>query len=137
MCAAEEKCPWLNAATAAGVLGGAVKANVTQTACEFVRLDGSSESSLRIEVETLVAPRDFASRPAQCGSAAEALKAIGNEAVACAYSEKTGWKAEQVIGRVRNQAFLVRVSTNDRAATPGGLREKARKVAEQVAGFLF
>lgn len=137
ICEAEEKCPWVNAATAAGVLDGAVKVTVTPTSCEFVRHDGSSESSLRIEVEMLGTPHDFASRPAQCGSAAVAMKAIGNEAVACAYSEKTGWKAEQVLGRVRNQAFLVRVGTNDRAATPGGLKEKARKIAEEVAGFLF
>jgi len=137
MCAAEEKCPWLNAATAAGVLDGAVKANVTQTSCEFVRLDGSSESALRIEVEALVARRDFTSRAAQCGSGAEPLKAIGNEAVACTHSRKKGQMAEQVIGRVRNQAFLVRISSDDHAATSAGLREKARKIAEQVAGFLF
>jgi len=137
LCAAKEKCPWLNAATAAGVLGGAVRVNVTQSACEFIRREGSSESILRIEVETLGAPRAFASRAAQCGTGAEAVRAIGNEAVACTHSDKKGQMAEQVVGRVRNQAFLVRVSTDDRAATPGGLREKARKVAEQVAGFLF
>ena len=137
ICAAEEKCPWLNAATAAGVLGGTVKTSITQSACEFVRRDGSTESALRIEVETMVAPREFASRAAQCGSGAEALKAIGNEAVACSHSEKKGQMAEQVVGRVRNQAFLVRVSSDDRAAAASALREKARKVAEQVAGFLF
>lgn len=137
MCAAEDTCPWLNAATAAGVLGGAVKANVTQTACEFVRLGGSSEPALRIEVETLGAPRDFASRAAQCGSDAEALKAIGNEAVACTHSGKKGRMAEQVVGRVRTQAFLARISTDDHLATSAELREKAGKIAEQVAGFLF
>lgn len=137
ICAAEEKCPWLNAATAAGVLGGAVKASVTQTACEFVRRDGASESALRIEVETLGAPHELASRVAQCGSAVTPLKAIGNEAVACTYAGKKEQVAEQVVGRVRNQAFLVRVSTNDRSATSAGIREAARKVAEQIAGFLF
>jgi hypothetical protein len=137
ICAAEDKCPWLNAATAAGVLGGAVKATVTQSACEFVRRDDSSKLALRIEVDTLGAPREFASRAAQCGTGAEALKAIGNEAVACTHSDKKGQMAEQVVGRVRNQAFLVRVNTDDREAKPAGLREKARKVAEQVAGFLF
>jgi len=137
ICSAEEKCPWLNAATAAGVLGGSVTANVTQTACEFVRRDDPSKSALRIEVETMASPREFTSRAAHCGSGTEALKAIGNEAVACTHSEAKGRMAEQVAGRVRNQAFLVRVSTDDRGATPAGLREKARKVAEQVAGFLF
>ena len=137
ICAAGEKCPWLNSATAAGVLGGAVKSDVTQSACEFVRRDGTSELALRIEVETLGAPREFASRAARCGPGAETLKAIGNEAVACTHSGTKGTTAEQVIGRVRNQAFLVRVSTDDRASAPASLREKARKVAEQVAGFLF
>ena len=137
ICAAEEKCPWLNAATAAGVLGGAVKAIVTETACEFVHRDGSSESKLRIQVETIAATTEFASRVAQCGSGAVPLKAIGNEAVACSYAEKKGQMAEQVVGRVRNQAFLVRVSTSDHSATSAGLRDKARKVAEQIAGFLF
>lgn len=137
ICAAEDKCPWLNAATAAGVLGGAVKAVVTQTACQFTRQDGSSQSALRIEVEIIAAPSEFASRAAQCGSGAAPLKAIGNEALACTYAEKNGQKAEQVVGRVRNQAFLVRVSTSDESAAAKDLREKARKVAEQVAGFLF
>lgn len=135
--AADEKCAWLNAATAAGVLGGSVKANITRSACEFVRQDGSAELTLRIEVETLRALDEFASRAAECGSGAENLKAIGNEAVACTYSGKKGQLAEQVIGRVRNQVFLVRVSRDDHSSAAGGLREKARKVAEQVAGFLF
>lgn len=137
ICTAAERCPWLNAATVAGVLGGTVKVTVTQTSCEFVRLDGSVESSLRIEVETLTTSGEFASRVAQCGSGAEPLRAIGNEAVACTYAGKKEQTAEQVVGRVRNQAFLVRVSTSDRSAATKELRENARKVAEQIAGFLF
>ena len=135
--AADNKCPWLNAATAAGLLGGAVKVDVAQTTCEFVRRYDSTESTLRLSVETLSTPREFASRVAQCGSNTEALKAIGNEAVACTHSSKNGQLAEQVVGRVRNQVFLVRVSSDDHAATAAGLREKARKIAEQIAGFLF
>ena len=127
----------MNVATAAGVLEGAVKASITQTTCEFVRRDGSTESALRIEVETIGGPAEFASRAAQCGSGAEALKAIGNEAVACTYAGKKGQRAEQVLGRVRDQVFLVRISTNDESAAAKDLREKARKVAEQIAGFLF
>jgi hypothetical protein len=38
---------------------------------------------------------------------------------------------------VRNRVFLVRISTNERSLQPGVLRDKARKVAEQVAGILF
>jgi hypothetical protein len=124
---AEDHCTWLNAATAAGVLGGQVQMTVTPGACEFVH----QETVLRIEVGATNAPH------AQCGSGAEQLKAIGNEAQACAYQGKPGWIAEQVVGRVRDQAFLVRISTKDQSAAPKVLREKARKVAEQVAGILF
>jgi hypothetical protein len=38
---------------------------------------------------------------------------------------------------VRDQAFLVRISSNDRSTAPKTMREKVRKVAEQVAGILF
>jgi hypothetical protein len=125
--AAEDRCAWLNAATAAGVLGGEVHMTVSQGSCEFVR----QETSLRIEVGATNTPH------AQCGSPAEQLRAIGNEAQACAYQEKPGWIAEQIVGRVRDQAFLVRISSKDQSAAPKILREKARKVAEQVAGILF
>jgi hypothetical protein len=65
------------------------------------------------------------------------LKAIGNEVFACTAELDERHLAEQVIGRVRNRVFLVRISTNERSLQPGVLRDKARKVAEQVAGILF
>jgi hypothetical protein len=104
-------CPWLNQATAAGVLGGPV----TQAGCIFTR--GSLE--LRIE-----AGRDFEWYAATCKSDAVHLKAIGTEALAC-----RGETGEQVVGKVRDRAFLVRITTND--------RDKVRKVAEMVAGSMF
>ncbi|MGO9255003.1 MAG: hypothetical protein ACLQU1_01675 [Bryobacteraceae bacterium] len=131
MAAAEERCPWLNAATAGGVLGGTVQVTVAPASCEFVRQAGAQETTLRIEVRAVSAPN------AHCGPGAEPLKAIGNQAMACSYEGKPGWTAEQVVGRVRDQAFLVRIGTNDRSAVGKTLREKARDVAEQVAGILF
>jgi hypothetical protein len=131
MAAAEERCPWLNAATAGGVLGGAVQATVTSASCEFVSQANGHEGTLRIEVTAVTAPH------AQCGSHAEALKAIGNQAVACSYQGKPGWTVEQVVGTVRDQAFLVRLGSNEPSVAAKMLREKARKVAEQVAGILF
>jgi len=89
------------------------------------------EVILRIEVNEASAPHE------SCGSDAETLKAIGNQAMGCRYEGKPGWSGEQVTGRVRDQAFLVRIVSNDRSATAKTLREKARKVAEQVAGILF
>ena len=142
---AAERCPWLNAATAGGFLGGAVT-NFTvnqgksgdDATCEFVRHDGSLLMELRIEVETMRSPADdFASYTSRCRSAAVALKAMGNQAVSCAAEAGDGRIAGQVVGRVRDRAFVVRVATSDRSAQPAALREKARKAAEQVAGNLF
>jgi hypothetical protein len=56
--------------------------------------------------------------------------------VACSIETKNGESAEQVAGRVRKQAFLVRVSAGE-GFSRDMLREKATKVAEQVAGNLF
>lgn len=136
---AAEICPWLNAATADGVLGGPVAVTVSRAkigddaSCRFIRHDGSLLSELGIEVETMPSPaKDFPSYAARCHSAGVPLKAIGNEAQAC--SDEA---AEQVIGRVRDRVFLIRITTGDRSAQPAILRDKARKVAEQVAGILF
>ena len=129
--AAEERCPWLNVATAGGVLGGEVHATVTPTSCEFVRRVDGFESELRIEVVAANGPHE------QCGAGAEPITAIGNEAQACAWRGRAGWTAEQVTGRVRDRSFLVRIGTNNRTASAQDLRGKARNVAEQVAGILF
>jgi hypothetical protein len=123
---AQARCPWLNAATASGVLGGTVEMTVTPTSCEFVR----QGMSLRIEVTPATAPA------AHCGPGSETIKIIGNQSVACQYPGNPGWSSEQVLGTVRDQFFVVRVSSSDRSMAKT-LREKARKVAEQVAGSLF
>lgn len=141
---AQSKCPWLNQATASGALGGEVTGATIELSkagdtghCEFVRTEGSISRHLLIVVEKLNPSEDRGSYKKQCAAQAEPLKAIGNEAVACAFEGKSGEVAEQVVGRVRDQMFLVRFSTTDRTAAPASLREKARKIAEQIAGFLF
>ncbi|HUB77281.1 MAG TPA: hypothetical protein VMB03_00725 [Bryobacteraceae bacterium] len=123
---AEARCPWLNAATAGGVLGGSVEMSVTATSCEFTR----SGALLRIEVASASA------KAAHCGAGAEALRGIGNQAFECAYQGQPGWTGQQVVGRVRDQAFVVRIAAADRGMAKS-LRENVRKVAEQVAGILF
>jgi hypothetical protein len=139
---AGESCPWLNEATAAGVLGGAVQITVAHpgkdaddAVCDFVRTPGSE---LHIRVETMYnARREFASYTARCRANAAPLRGIGNEAAACSADGDKGQIAEQVAGRVRNRAFLVRISSAGQAAPRNTLRENARNVAEQVAGALF
>jgi hypothetical protein len=93
---------------------------------------------LRIEVETITgASNSFASYLARCGPHAAPLKAIGNEAVACGFDGKKKQVSEQVVSRVRGRAFTVRITSNSDSLDRDMLRDKARNVAEQVAGFLF
>jgi hypothetical protein len=65
------------------------------------------------------------------------VRAIGNEAVVCGVAAAVrGGVAEQVVGRVRERAFVVSISAGvgtDQAT----LRETTLRVAEMVAGFLF
>jgi len=122
-CCAENVCPWLNAATAAGTLGGPVTVSVSPAVCEFVR----PQSTLHIEVRLKPA-----SIGAKCESKTTPLKAIGNEAVECSGSPIQ----ELVIGRVRNQNFVVWIQTSD-PSLKTTFQERTRKIAEQVAGSLF
>jgi len=146
-CLAEVQCPWLNSATAAGVLGGEVQANVTaltpqgDTTCDFKRIENSAVSVLTIAVHTMALPsKDFATYLARCAGTAVSLKGIGNEAVLCVPSSGSGNGGEQIIGRVRDRAFVIdlkRSSTRQPTSTASGLSEEARNVAEQVSGALF
>ena len=69
---------------------------------------------------------------ARCGAGATALRAIGNEA--CAVEIKGQTYGQEVIGRVRDQIFTVTLTTT---VPKDALQEKARNIAEQVAGALF
>ncbi len=111
---AADQCPWLAAATAAGALGGEI-ARVT------VKPDGCVFSTQGAEL-SLELGKDYKAFAARCGGKGTPLKGIGNEAVAC---------GNRVVGRVREQAFAVTIQAS------GDYQEKARKIAELVAGFLF
>jgi hypothetical protein len=146
---AKESCPWINEATASGALGGMVTETVIHTevskdadvaTCVFLHQSGSTGIELRIEVETLGgAPGAYASYAERCGPDGVPLRAIGNEAVMCDHADKSRkkWVSEQVVGRVRDHAFTVRVSSSAASPDRNVLREKARKMAEQLAGYLF
>jgi hypothetical protein len=127
----DQSCPWLNAATAAGILGGPVQCRATATTCDFVSQQAHAQYLLRIEVRTITKLRkEFASYLSRCGSRATPLKGIGNEAYVCP-------RDRRVIGRVRDQVFTIRVSTTASSVPAAALEEDARRVAEQVAGNLF
>jgi hypothetical protein len=146
VCHGQSKCPWINEATARGILGGAatVTANIGKQGdgvCEFSRQQGAVILKLRISVDIMTGiPKQFPAYLAQCRSKTVPLQAVGNEAVMCSIPGKGEQYAESVVGRVRDQAFVVSVSSsvqNDPSMTPEMSREKANLVAEQVAGILF
>lgn len=146
LCHAESKCPWISEATAGGVLAGTVSltARITDRGdgvCEFSRNDGAAIHRLRVSVEIMTdIAKQFSTYLAQCGPQSTPLRAVGNEAVMCSSDGKVDQYAEQVVGRVRDQAFVVSVSTSiqqDPSMTQKMRRQKANLVAEQVAGILF
>jgi hypothetical protein len=145
-CKAQGHCAWLNDATASGFLNGPVTLDLEtapddQKICVFTNLKTAKDySTLRIMVQPLQdVSKAVASHEFLCTSSPVALKAIGNEAVSC--SADVGYsRGEQVIGRVRDRLFIVTVSSTmaqDPSATRQVLQEKARNIAEQIAGALF
>jgi hypothetical protein len=152
---AKETCPWINDPTAAGFLGGDVTSTVTfaikdrtdpnfsnvdknDATCEFVHHQGSVVTTLHIEVESMTGPpSSFATYVARCGSQSLPVRAVGNEAVACELEGKKNTISEQIVSRVRGRAFIVRITSTAGSADKELLHQKARNVAEQVAGFLF
>jgi hypothetical protein len=143
---AKETCPWLNEATASGFLDASVTSVVTHSEknkddanCEFTHRDGTRSIVLLIEVETMSEPfMAFASYKARCGSDAEPIRAIGNEAILCSLNgKKKEILGQVVVGRVRDRAFMVKITSNEKSDDRDELRKKARQIAEQVAGILF
>jgi len=127
-CCAAESCPWINAGTVGGILGGGVEAKMTKTTCEFTHRSGETHYSLRVEVKT----GQFQKYLSQCKSKPRQLTAVGNEAVTC----RAG-SAGLAIGRVRDHVFIIRVTTNDHSGSEDSLVARAQAAAEHVAGNLF
>jgi hypothetical protein len=96
---------------------------------------------LRISVEGMTdIPKQFPAYLAQCPPKSTPVAAIGNEAVACSLQDHGDKYVDKVVSRVRDQAFVVTLissAPNDASITPEMRTEKARLVAEQVAGILF
>jgi hypothetical protein len=162
-CSAQARCPWLNAATAGGLLGGQVQMTVTAAAdpgsikgvgaasysdqirmdrfdvsCDFTRKTTSGAYSLSIVVKTMADyKKDFAAYLALCGGGTTApLKGIGNEAVQCVNKELSAAGEEKVVARVRDRAFVLTVRRETKPDA-SQLSDGARNTAEQVAGSLF
>jgi hypothetical protein len=146
-CQAKNNCPWINEATASGLLGGDAvgdfaEASAGQPAvCTITQTGAGFTRTLRITVE--VTPDTHArweSAAQACGKNAAPLLAIGNEASMCALDNRNSGLAELVVGRVRDQLFTITLSTtlkDDLILTRMALKEKAYTASEQVAGNLF
>jgi hypothetical protein len=146
ICHGQTKCPWLNEATARGILSGPVTVTVRLDdqgagVCKFSSQQGAAVHELRISVDLMTdIPKQFPTHLAQCPPKSPPLPATGNEAVTCSIHTKENQHAEIVVGRVRNQAFVVSVSStaqDDPSMKQAERREKSNLVAEQVAGILF
>ena len=142
---AQARCPWLNVATASGVLEGPAllqveQPNATETQCIFRYQNGKVIETLEIDVKRQQdISRGIVPEESSCNSPGTALRAIGNEAVLCVVDRRSS-RGDQVIGRVRDSIFRVSVTTtakNDPAVTREVLEQRAKATAEQVAGALF
>ena len=144
---ASNTCPWMNEATASGLLGyeamGSYRAASSPgqpATCTFTQGSGAAVRTLVIEIE--IAPDAAArvkSRQRDCSSDVSSLQAIGNEAVMCA-ADRGSRQGELVVGRVRDQMFTIRISSlikSDPVLTREALRNKISSAAEQIAGNLF
>jgi len=146
-CRAQTNCPWMNAATAAGILGGPVQERVTHAGknsddatCNFASHQPGANSTLHIAVITMSNPaRDFAAFKQQCGPTPTTLQAIGNEAIECSL-DLCGGHSARVVGRVRNRVFVVDLHISSRNGTGSAHHEQleiARHAAEQVSETLY
>jgi hypothetical protein len=146
-CHGQNLCPWLNLATASGVLGGPATMTIDKTddqteTCLFRSRTAASSDFLRISVTTVADPQnaeqELASHERRCASSAVPLKAIGNAAVLCP-ADAARFQGALVIGRVRNSIFTIeiRAHSTKSKATSNLLEEKVEEVANQVAGALF
>jgi hypothetical protein len=147
-------CPWLNAATAAGILGEEVNVTVAHSAaghqeqmngapadmtCDFKPSHGTATLSLQIAVHTMEDHKhDLATYQAMCDGSSRPLKGVGNEAIACEFKGKSNERVEWVIGRVRERVFIASLVTpGSSAQSPATIRDKIQNLAEQLAGSLF
>jgi hypothetical protein len=146
-CHAKNNCPWINEATAGGLLGGEAVGEFTEpvpghpAVCMFTQAGQNFTRTLRITVEVVPdthARLEVATQP--CGKNAAPIQAIGNEALMCAPETRSPGLSELVVGRVRDQLFTITLNTtakDDLILTRSSLKEKAYTASEQVAGNLF
>lgn len=142
---AQTACPWMNVATASGMLNGSATMQVKQisdheTICTFRVAQDRRSWTLSITVTSQQPISDLAGlEKSSCTAPSAPLPAIGNEAVLCRDDDKR-YRGEQVVGRVRDSLFSVAITTDakdDPILAKDVLDQKITLSAEQVAGNLF
>jgi hypothetical protein len=144
---ANRNCPWINQATASGLLGGEAASEVSAaavggpTVCTFTQQAADLKRTLRVTVGIATDPHARLEEVARiCGTDLSPIKAIGNEAMICAADDRKGGLGEHVVGRVRDQVLTITIASS-RKADPilnrDALKTKISAAAEQVAGNLF
>jgi len=130
-------CPWLNAGTAARILG----TDVTVSAHSDSNWSGTcrfATSSKEQSIEIAVGKTD----PHACGSNATPVAAIGNEAALCSDRDADGQSVQILTGRVRDAWFVVKLAPPSATpasspATGPSTSAAIRFLAEQVSGNLY
>lgn len=143
---AANNCPWLNEATASGILGNNATGlyepaeGVKPATCTFTQVEGGITRQLIIAVEIVSNPHDrLVQLTHSCGTQSEPVPSIGNEALRCAGAAGRA-HGERVIGRVRDQVFTITITTTveqDSILAPHELAMRSLTAAEQVSGNLF
>lgn len=140
---ATAQCPWINTATAGGLLGvrgdlHAIASMVTGNSCSF-EADGSrGMERLLIHVSVLQQSSQLVRLYEKgCSSAPVWLSGIGNEAFACGVRSHAQY-TERVAGRVRDQIFEIEfVRRVAGVNAEKKLQALAASAAGQVAGNLY
>jgi len=146
-CMAKNNCPWINEATASGLLGGNAEGAFIETTprqpadCTFTQQDSGVMRTLRITVEQSGDPRrQLSAVSSLCGPNSTPVRAIGNEAMMCSLEGRNSLHGTFLAGRVRDRVFTITLSTtlkNDPLFTQDSLQAKIHIAAEQVSGNLF
>ena len=139
--AAETSCPWLNNATAEGILNGAVTQTFTPSSktnddglCRFVTQRGSLADTLTIEVTTMPdPPKDYAAYLVRCGANPVHLRGIGNDAIVCPAKVTQA----EIISRIRNRALVVQTTAGSPKPDRNELERATHTAAELASGNLF
>jgi hypothetical protein len=150
-CLAQASCPWMNAATAGGFLGGEVQLAVSgansdgDATCDFLSAANPDHAShLRIAVHTMAdTVKEFPGYLALCHAGSIKLKGIGNEAIRCVPNSGVNAGEELIVGRVRERAFIITVKADwisqppSPTKTRNPISDNSENLAEMVAGAIF